>query len=63
MSMQRCGIEAIEAALDAGEDITKVLALRGSDDPQLAALLERCINQGIDVILGSENDLCLLKHK
>jgi len=57
MSMQRCGIEAIEAALDADEDVTKVLALRGCEDPRLAALLERCINLGIDVILGSENDL------
>ena len=57
MSMQRCGIEAIEAALDAGEDITRVLALRDCDDPRLAALLDRCMEDGIDVILGSENDL------
>ena len=33
MSMQRCGIDAIEAALDAGEDITRVLALRDCADP------------------------------
>ena len=57
MSMQRCGIDAIEAALDAGEDITRVLALRDCDDPRLSALLNRCIDAGIDVILGSENDL------
>ena len=57
MSMQRCGIEAIEAALDAGEDITRVLALRDSEDPRLSALLDRCMEAGIDVILGSENDL------
>ena len=57
MSMQRCGIEAIEAALDAGEDITRVLALRDCDDARLASLLDRCIEAGIDVILGSENDL------
>ena len=57
MSMQRCGIDAIEAALDAGEDITRVLALRDCDDPRLSALLNRCIDSGIDVILGSENDL------
>ena len=55
--MQRCGVEAIEAALDAGEDITRVLALRDCDDPRLAALLDRCMEAGIDVILGSENDL------
>ena len=55
--MQRCGIDAIEAALDAGEDITRVLALRDCDDPRLSALLNRCIDAGIDVILGSENDL------
>ena len=35
--MQRCGIDAIEASLDAGEDITLVLALRDSEDPRLAA--------------------------
>ena len=57
MTMQRCGIDAIEAALDAGEDITRVLALRDCDDPRLSALLNRCIDAGIDVILGSENDL------
>ena len=57
MSMQRCGIEAIEAALDAGEDITRVLALRDCDDARLANLLDRCVEAGIDVILGSENDL------
>ena len=57
MTMQRCGIDAIEAALDAGEDITRVLALRDCDDPLLSALLNRCIDAGIDVILGSENDL------
>jgi tRNA G18 (ribose-2'-O)-methylase SpoU len=57
MSMQRCGIDAIEAALDAGEDITRVLALRGCEDARLVALLERCIESEIDVILGSENDL------
>ena len=57
MTMQRCGIEAIEAALDAGEDITRVLALRDCEDPRLAALLNRCMDAGIDVILGSENDL------
>ena len=57
MTMQRCGIDAIEAALDAGEDITRVLALRDCDDPHLSALLNRCIDAGIDVILGSENDL------
>ncbi len=57
MTMQRCGIDAIEAALDAGEDITRVLALRDCDDSRLAALLNRCIDAGIDVILGSENDL------
>ena len=57
MSMQRCGIDAIEAALDAGEDITRVLALRDCDNPRLSVLLNRCIDAGIDVILGSENDL------
>jgi len=57
MTMQRCGIDAIEAALDAGEDITRVLALRDCDDPRLSTLLNRCIDAGIDVILGSENDL------
>ena len=57
MTMQRCGIDAIEAALDAGEDITRVLALRDCEDPGLAALLNRCMDAGIDVILGSENDL------
>ena len=57
MTMQRCGIDAIEAALDAGEDITRVLALRDCEDPRLAALLNRCMDSGIDVILGSENDL------
>ena len=57
MSMQRCGIDAIEAALDAGEDITRVLALRDCEDARLVALLERCIESEIDVILGSENDL------
>lgn len=57
MSMQRCGIDAIEAALDAGEDITRVLALRDCDDPRLSTLLNRCVDAGIDVILGSENDL------
>ena len=57
MTMQRCGIQAIEAALDAGEDITRVLALRDSDDERLQALLQRCVGQGIDVILGSESDL------
>lgn len=57
MTMQRCGIEAIEASLDAGEDITRVLALRDCEDPRLAALLNRCMDAGIDVILGSENDL------
>jgi len=57
MSMQRCGIEAIESALDAGENVTKVLALRDCQDPRLATLLERCVGEGIDVILGSENDL------
>ena len=57
MTMQRCGIDAIEAALDAGEDITRVLALRDCDDPRLSVLLNRCIDAGIDVILGSENDL------
>ena len=57
MTMQRCGIDAIEAALDAGEDITRVLALRDCEDPRLAALLNRCMDAGIDVILGSENDL------
>ncbi len=55
--MQRCGIDAIEAALDAGEDITRVLALRDCEDARLVALLERCIESEIDVILGSENDL------
>ena len=55
--MQRCGIDAIEAALDAGEDITLVLALKECDDPRLSALLDRCMSQGIDVTLGSENDL------
>ena len=50
MTMQRCGIDAIEAALDAGEDITRVLALRDCDDPRLSALLNRCIDAGIDVI-------------
>ena len=57
MSMQRCGIDAIEAALDGGEDITLVLALKECDDPRLSALLDRCMSQGIDVTLGSENDL------
>ena len=57
MTMQRCGIDAIEAALDAGEDITRVLALRDCDDARLTALLDRCVESGIDVILGSENDL------
>ena len=57
MTMQRCGIEAIEAALDAGEDITRVLARRDCDDARLTALLDRCMESGIDVILGSENDL------
>ena len=37
MSMQRCGIDAIEASLDAGEDITLVLALKECDDPRLVA--------------------------
>ena len=57
MTMQRCGIDAIEAALDAGEDITRVLALRDCDDARLSTLLDRCMESGIDVILGSENDL------
>ena len=57
MTMQRCGIEAIEVALDAGEDITLVLALRDCEEPRLATLLDRCMELGIDVILGSEKDL------
>ena len=57
MSMQRCGIDAIAAALDAGEDITLVLALKECDDPRLVALLDRCMDAGIDVSFGSENDL------
>lgn len=57
MSMQRCGIAAIHAALDTGEEVTRVLALRDSEDPELLALLQRCVAAGIDVIRGSENDL------
>ena len=57
MSMQRCGIDAIAASLDAGEDITLVLALKECDDPRLIALLDRCMDAGIDVSFGSENDL------
>ena len=63
MSMQRCGIEAIETALDAGEDITRVLALRDCEDPRLAELLDRCMESGIDVILGSEKDLWRMAEK
>ena len=63
MSMQRCGIDAIEASLDAGEDITLVLALRDCEDPRLAALLDRCMKEGIDVTLGSENDLWRMAEK
>ena len=57
MSMQRCGIDAIHAALDAGEDVTRVLALRDSNSEDLQILLQRCTGEGIDVILGSEKDL------
>ena len=63
LSMQRCGIDAIEAALDAGEDITLVLALKECDDPRLSALLDRCMSQGIDVTMGSENDLWRMAEK
>ena len=63
MSLQRCGIEAIETALDAGEDITRVLALRDCEDPRLAELLDRCMESGIDVILGSEKDLWRMAEK
>jgi tRNA G18 (ribose-2'-O)-methylase SpoU len=63
VSMQRCGIDAIEEALDAGEDITLVLALKGCEDPRLSALLDRCIGEGIDVSLGSENDLWRMAEK
>ena len=50
-------IDAIEASLNAGEDITLVLALKECDDPRLIALLDRCMDAGIDVSFGSENDL------
>ena len=63
MSMQRCGIDAIEASLDAGEDVTLVLALKECDDPRLMALLDRCMDAGIDVSFGSENDLWRMAEK
>tara|TARA_B100001996_G_C18664263_1_gene594293 strand:+ start:561 stop:1259 length:699 start_codon:yes stop_codon:yes gene_type:complete len=61
--MQRCGIDAVEAALDAGENITRVLALRDCEDERLVTLLDRCVSEGIDVILGSENDLWRMSEK
>ena len=63
MSMQRCGIDAVQAALDAGENVTRVLALRDCEDERLASLLDRCLAEGIDVILGSENDLWRMSEK
>jgi len=63
LSMQRCGIDAVEAALDAGENITRVLALRDCEDERLVSLLDRCVSEGIDVILGSENDLWRMSEK
>ena len=60
---EESNIDAIEASLDAGEDITLVLALKECDDPRLAALLDRCMKEGIDVTLGSENDLWRMAEK
>ncbi|GIS43415.1 MAG: hypothetical protein Ct9H90mP16_04850 [Candidatus Poseidoniales archaeon] len=39
------------------------LALKECDDPRLIALLDRCMDAGVDVSFGSENDLWRMAEK
>jgi len=55
--MQRCGLDAVRAALDAGEDLRKVLVLRDCDDGDLLALRADLDAAGVPVVEGSERDL------
>ena len=61
MSLQRCGIDAVSAALDTmqdgGDTVELVLAQKEVSDDQLNALLSRCEEMGVEITYGSDSDL------
>ena len=57
MSMQRCGLDEVRAALDSGESISLILVNREHDNEEVSGLVSAAEEAGIRVIKGSENDL------
>ena len=57
MSMQRCGLDEVRAALDSVESISLILVNREHDNEEVSGLVSAAEEAGIRVIKGSENDL------
>ena len=55
--MQRCGVDEISAAFDAGEEISLLLVLRDSEAPDVARLRAIAEERGIPVREVSSSDL------
>ena len=54
--MQRCGIPEVRNALE-NENVSMLLVLRDSNNPEIEELTEFASKKGIPVIQGSESDI------
>ena len=55
--MQRCGAQEVSEAFSNNEDITLILALRGSKDSEVLRLINLAKNNSIPIKEGSERDI------
>lgn len=55
--MQRCGLDEVRAAFEAGEDISLILVKREHGSTPVDEMVAEATDSGIRVIEGSQNDL------
>lgn len=55
--MQRCGAQEVSEAFSNNEEITLILVLRGSKDPEVLRLIDIAKNKSIPIKEGSERDI------
>ena len=55
--MQRCGAQEVSEAFSNNEEITLILVLRGSKDPEVLRLIDIANNKSIPIKEGSERDI------
>ena len=55
--MQRCGAQEVSEAFSNNEEITLILALKDSKDPEVLRLIDIAKNKSIPVKEGSERDI------